>query len=182
MCSSVGKWILICVVLEVRLEYSLPLSLTLCFFVKDTTKKMSSQAIGARIDAVFTELSVNEDIALEWKDKILTRYQEETRAYHTLLHLEDLFSLYDSFLDTFLDPVSVQLCILFHDFIYEVGSHVEHAFNEYESAKYFKEFCASLNYGYKHEDKVVMWIEETARHTNPQREGDSDFYTFLDME
>lgn len=53
-----------------------------------------------------------------WQD-IAVRYNETTRAYHTLRHIQQLFTRFDEVEDNLNDPHIVALALYYHDVIYD---------------------------------------------------------------
>jgi predicted metal-dependent HD superfamily phosphohydrolase len=54
------------------------------------------------------------------RDAVLSRYAERHRKYHTLQHLEECLSLFDSVLHAPDRPAEVEMALWFHDAIYEL--------------------------------------------------------------
>ena len=72
-----------------------------------------------------------EEIENLWQD-IANRYSEPTRAYHTLVHLQQLFSQFRQIKDKLEQPSIIALALFYHDVIYEPTR----ADNELKSAEH----------------------------------------------
>jgi predicted metal-dependent HD superfamily phosphohydrolase len=69
-----------------------------------------------------------------WQD-IATRYNETTRAYHTLRHLQQLFAQFEQIKHKLNEPHIVALALFYHDVIYD-PLRID---NEQKSAEYAAE-------------------------------------------
>jgi len=59
---------------------------------------------------------------IQVRDNLLARYAEPHRKYHTLQHLEECLSLFDSMADVPAHPAEVEMALWFHDAIYDLKS------------------------------------------------------------
>ena len=69
-----------------------------------------------------------------WQD-IAKRYSEPTRAYHTLEHLQQLFTQFEQIKDRLQQPSIIALALFYHDVIYDPTR----SDNELKSAEYASE-------------------------------------------
>ena len=90
-------------------------------------------------------------LSATWFDRLVISHLEPSRAYHTVVHLEEMFGyadLYlsdstDSVVDSEEDEAIVTLATFFHDAVYDARS----ASNEEESAKLFGSFASEVRRG-----------------------------------
>jgi len=83
---------------------------------------------------------VQKDTCDLWFDKIKMKYCEPWRFYHTLNHVQSLLKLYRGSGIIGCDDLVIELTIWFHDVIYIP----QHADNEKQSVKFFKEFIEDI--------------------------------------
>jgi len=125
------------------------------------------------------QLEVSPDICNEWWEYISTHYEEPTRFYHTLTHIEELFAYRDKFTDSFAEPNLIDLAIWFHDVIYD--SSAKPGKNEDDSAVIFEQFAKQVSLSDESRKKVFKWIVATKHHrTKPS--DPLDFRLFMDMD
>lgn len=115
----------------------------------------------------------------KWWQIISTQYSKPYRHYHSLSHLEDLFSKLDQISALIQKPQIVELAIFFHDLIYEPESKT----NEQDSAQWFVNFakeCTTM----KPEDisLVERYILQTANHLSCNEQHGHDLLYFLDLD
>ncbi|MEZ4887159.1 MAG: hypothetical protein R3E32_20680 [Chitinophagales bacterium] len=67
---------------------------------------------------LFDENTVNEPVVKEQWQNILKHYQESSRYYHNLTHLQELFELLLPFKQKLEHPKAVYFAIFYHDIIY----------------------------------------------------------------
>jgi len=125
------------------------------------------------------DLSVSKEICQEWWEYISTHYEEPTRFYHTLTHIQELFAYRDKFSDSFEEPHLVDLAIWFHDVIYDPNA--EPGRNEDDSAVIFANFVNQMTLSEKQRKKVFDWIVATKHHRS-QPSDSADFRLFMDMD
>lgn len=107
---------------------------------------------------------------------IESRYGEAVRAYHTLEHIDNLFSVFESHKARITDVNAVTLAILFHDIIYDPKSKI----NEENSAELFSVLLKDhLDAGLI--EKVKLYIIETIKHS-PVDSSDQDLHYFIDFD
>lgn len=129
--------------------------------------------------ACFSEVST--DIVESWWNHIQELHCRIERAYHTLVHLEELFGYLDILkIDSeHPDFYALSLSIFFHDAIYDTMSGT----NEEDSAKLFREFFSDVG-DCHHENlemKVVDYILAT-KHHNANQTTDKTLAIFLDVD
>jgi len=121
------------------------------------------------------------EISESWWNRIKDLYGQKYRAYHTLVHLEELFGFLDILdIDSkHMDYNVMALAILFHDAIYDVQSGE----NEDDSAKIFQEFCSDVGDSSlaNLQSRVVEFILATKHHKAPKN-GDEALAIFLDID
>lgn len=78
-----------------------------------------------------------EKYARLWQD-IATRYSEPVRTYHTLSHLQQLFSQFEQVKSSLKQPSSIALALFYHDIIYDPTKQD----NELQSALLFQKIYA----------------------------------------
>ena len=61
------------------------------------------------------KLGVPEDKSNRWWTIVQTRYSENQRYYHTLVHLEDMFQKFDIVKEKLTQPDAVALAVFFHE-------------------------------------------------------------------
>ena len=110
-----------------------------------------------------TTLPGADDSIVTWFDRIVTMHSEESRHYHTLCHLEEMFG----FIDLAFGPglksdkgkndddsawnAILELSVFFHDSVYDATSST----NEEDSAKLFLSFVAELT------SQTDWWVFKT---------------------
>ena len=118
--------------------------------------------------------------------QLITNYQEPHRHYHTLHHLQQLFTALQnidssSSLDVGIasqnrNRSSTILAIFFHDAIYDTRSHE----NEAQSAKWAAESLTKLNLPNTTIDRITHLINLTKHH--PAQPTDLDAQLLLDLD
>jgi predicted metal-dependent HD superfamily phosphohydrolase len=110
--------------------------------------------------------------------QLITNYQEPHRHYHTLQHLQQLFTALQNIdLSSSLnDRSSIILSIFFHDAIYDTRSHE----NEAQSAKLASESLTKLNLPNTTIDRITHLIHLTKYH--PAQPTDLDAQLLLDLD
>jgi len=87
---------------------------------------------------------------------LITAYSEKQRAYHTVQHLYECLSLFESVRSELNDAHVVALALLFHDVIYDPQAKD----NELKSAELFEKYLAQdLPVNTVH--KIKSWILAT---------------------
>lgn len=79
-------------------------------------------------------------------DHIIITYNDNSRVYHTMDHIEYMLVNLDKYFSNLLndyDKMKIELAIWFHDYIYDVTFLPE--VNELLSAEFFKEFAGEIN-------------------------------------
>ena len=61
------------------------------------------------------KLGIPEDKSNIWWTIVQTRYSENQRYYHTLVHLEDMFQKFDTLKEKLTQPDAVALAVFFHE-------------------------------------------------------------------
>mmetsp|Transcript_11792 Transcript_11792/g.11430 ORF Transcript_11792/g.11430 Transcript_11792/m.11430 type:complete len:227 (+) Transcript_11792:71-751(+) len=122
------------------------------------------------------DIFISHDITNKIWSTIESKYGEAGRAYHTLEHIDNLFSVYESYKMRITDANAVKLAIIFHDIVYDPKSKL----NEEKSAELFSlllkdHLDANLI------EKVNFYIIETIKH-NPIDSTDQDLHYFIDFD
>lgn len=125
-------------------------------------------------------LSINNDIKTSeakklWQD-IAIRYSESARAYHTLVHLRQLFEQFEQVELNLKQPHIVALALFYHDVIYEP----KRADNELKSAEYAQKVLSKYLIASQIE-RIYSLIMMTAKHQLKDRT-DLDAAYLLDMD
>jgi len=142
--------------------------------------------LGLIFSAALEGLQSEAEVELEalWH-LVSSRYTEEQRHYHTLVHIEDLLRQADQFESLISDKKAVDLAIIFHDIIYDPKSPT----NEEDSAKLFETLLGpsgtstALARSLTPElvGKVYQYIIETKKHAVLDSE-DNDLRLFIDFD
>lgn len=117
--------------------------------------------------------SQNEKFNLECWKEIYDAYTADTRHYHNLDHLENMFSELDKVISTLNKPDSVEFAIFYHDIVYNPFK----SDNEYQSAMVFKNRIAETSFDQI--DYCMTQIEATKAH---KRSDDNDTNILLDLD
>lgn len=108
--------------------------------------------------------------------RLLARYAERHRAYHTREHLEECFSLWAGTLDLCEHPYEVALALWFHDVVYEP----RRSDNEVVSARWLADAARSVGVGEASIARMHALILST-RHDAPVLEGDASVLVDIDL-
>ena len=112
-----------------------------------------------------------------WWNRIVSLHSEPDRAYHRLMHLQEMMGFVDLVRQS--SNQIVILAVFFHDAIYDAKS----ATNEEDSAKLFQEFCRDTQCKNEElEARVVQYILLTKSHKIPQDDDDPNLALFLDID
>ncbi|CAJ1332260.1 unnamed protein product [Effrenium voratum] len=148
-------------------------------------KNLFCHWFASNMQAVLENLS-SEDVQ-RWWEVLKNRYGESQRSYHTLSHLDEMFSYFEEHLSSITDAAAVSLAIFFHDVIYNPRAGSPQ--NELESADLFERFVQEslpsgdppgVEKGLK-AMKVRRWIEQTAHHKCTERD-ELDCKLFMDFD
>eukprot|EP01063_Lacrimia_lanifica_P011230 TRINITY_DN1804_c0_g1_i1.p1 TRINITY_DN1804_c0_g1~~TRINITY_DN1804_c0_g1_i1.p1 ORF type:complete len:728 (+),score=298.71 TRINITY_DN1804_c0_g1_i1:45-2228(+) len=127
--------------------------------------------------AVWREHAAGGDLAYWWRE-LRDRYTARGRCYHTLQHLEEMFTLFgEAELE---NPRRVAAAIFFHDAVYDATAPP--AQNEKDSAVMWERYARSCGGAYTEDDiaAVSAYIVRTATHMAGPAEG--DLAAFLDID
>lgn len=106
---------------------------------------------------------------------LIAAYSEKQRSYHTVQHLYECLSLFESVQSKLNDVHAVALALWFHDVIYDPQAKD----NELRSAELFEQYMAQdLSVNIVH--KVKRWILATQKHV-PTNELDLQFLLDIDL-
>jgi len=106
---------------------------------------------------------------------LIAAYSERQRAYHTVQHLYECLSLFESVRSELIDAHAVALALWFHDAIYEPQAKD----NELRSAELFEQYMAQdLPVNIVH--KIKGWILATQEHV-PTNDLDLQFLLDIDL-
>ena len=135
-----------------------------------------------RLEDRWNKLTMNfkmpQDIVDEWFEDICELYTDYHRYYHTLNHIDELYTLYDMYESKLKYPEIVQLAIWFHDVIYYPESNT----NEEDSITMFENFKTDAKINH---DIVERFILVTKTHKIPNdfpNEYLNDLKFFLDFD
>ena len=114
-----------------------------------------------------------------FNDKIVPMYNEPTRYYHTLVHLEEMIGYLERLdYDVAKDYQTLVLTILFHDVVYDPMS----ATNEEDSVKLFEKFWSESDQGDEEvKARVVRYILATKQHTATEEDACAQLLLDIDM-
>lgn len=112
----------------------------------------------------------------EVRDALLARYAEPHRRYHTLQHLAECLSLFDTLRDAPDRPAEVELALWFHDAIYELGS----AENERRSADWARAALGAAGVAADAITRIDALVMAT-RHATPPRTRDEQVLVDVDL-
>jgi len=105
-------------------------------------------------------LACQSQIACEWFDKIVKRYNEPQRHYHNAEHIAHCLAEFRAASRLAENPAEVELALWLHDVIYDP----RRADNEEQSAEFARTFCREA--GIEHE-RVVDLIFATKHNVAP---------------
>ncbi|MBG8553388.1 HD domain-containing protein [Hymenobacter guriensis] len=131
----------------------------------------------ARWEQLTTPIVSDETCRTETLRQLTELYTGSGRHYHTLTHVQDLLQTIDEYANNLQDVAVVQLAAWFHDAIY----NPLHSDNEAKSAELAREFLRHSQWPAERQERVVLLIERTQDHTQPQPQ-DSDLHFFLDAD
>ena len=98
-------------------------------------------------------------------DCLFDYYSEDSRHYHTPLHIEHCLRQFDAARAEMADPDAIELALWFHDVIYETD--VGAGENELASAELFLQ-CARAQFETSFRDRVYRLIMVTTHSESPQ--------------
>eukprot|EP00762_Andalucia_godoyi_P001844 ANDGO_05991.mRNA.1 hypothetical protein H310_02276 len=115
----------------------------------------------ARWANVCVDIGVSDESAAEWWSLFQQRYAEPSRHYHNWSHVFHLYALHREFagLAIVSNSILLELCILFHDLVYDAKSKS----NEEDSVVLLGEFFKIPGMNLAESDK--QWVAETIRAT-----------------
>lgn len=129
-----------------------------------------------------SSLGAKGDYGISFAD-LIARYSENWRAYHTLLHIGDMFVAFDEIrsdaydLTTdFINKQTVEMAIWYHDAVYNTKKHD----NEEKSAELFQEIAGYLVLTESFTDKVTQMILAT-KHSVTSGDLDTQVLSDLDL-
>jgi predicted metal-dependent HD superfamily phosphohydrolase len=129
-----------------------------------------------------TSFGAYSDLAAGWAHRLINRYTEVGRHYHTVSHVSNMLSLLADYETLIHDTTAVKLAIFFHDFIYDPKAKD----NEIQSAECFQAFARDAGLPEEMKIKVVDLIEATIKHLLSHDESDAnqraDMRLFLDFD
>jgi predicted metal-dependent HD superfamily phosphohydrolase len=108
---------------------------------------------------------------------ITAHYNEVSRHYHNLQHLQTLLHLQQQYAGIITDNDSLLFAVFFHDIIYDVQQND----NEEQSAAVAAQFLQRIAYPPTHIDKVVQYIIATKSHLNLNNDVDLDYFLDFDL-
>jgi len=139
-----------------------------------------AQGLRLHWSALCSTLKVPSALQNHWWTLLETRYTEPQRHYHTLAHLNELYSCLQEFKEQIVDIPAVELAIFFHDIIY--NPRATDGKNEDDSAILFGDFAQDADLDSGLTAKVFRWIVQTKHHVcSPDDEGDCKLFMDFDM-
>jgi predicted metal-dependent HD superfamily phosphohydrolase len=108
--------------------------------------------------------------------RLVARYCEPHRAYHTLAHVEHALSELEGARDLAEDPVAVELALWFHDVVYDIGA----GDNEERSARFARAAVLALGSTPARANRVSELILAT-RHDAAPVDADSQLVVDIDL-
>lgn len=119
---------------------------------------------------------IKDDCSADIYHRLILAYNEPQRVYHTLIHIESCFAMFDEVKHLLDNPDALALAIWFHDAIYELGA----CDNEKRSADWFMVETKGL-FADKLRQQVYTHIMATL-HCGRTIEGrDSQFMVDIDL-
>ena len=129
----------------------------------------------ARFDALWRRCGLAERRATgEVRASIFSLYNEPSRHFHGLQHIEDCLARFDEITGLLQQPDAVELALWFHDAIYVPGARD----NERQSAKLFRDAASAAERAFA--DRVARLIMAT-KHTDEHQSGDRGFMVDIDL-
>ena len=122
-------------------------------------------------------LDVDLNAAKATFSEIETAYSEDTRAYHTLNHLEEMFALFDAYKDRLDSPGAVALAIFLHDLVYDT----QNPNNEEGSATLARDILNGLGVRGDMVESVCEMIMATKSHRCDDPNSDTACMLDIDM-
>jgi len=119
----------------------------------------------------------NGDAADKSYNKLIRKYGEKHRKYHTVQHLAESFKLFEENKTAIHDPQAVALALFYHDVVYNIPSDG----NEEQSAQYAKRALTEMGAEPQLISRVAELIEMTERHTAPAPDADAALMMDIDM-
>ncbi|MGY2131274.1 HD domain-containing protein [Hymenobacter sp. HD11105] len=138
---------------------------------------MLSEKLATQWQQLTTPLTPNEALRTATLQQLAAAYEAPGRHYHTLTHIQALLQSLHEAPTPLHDAEVVQLAIWFHDVVYSPLR----SDNEERSAALAREFLTQTNLVPERISKVVLLIERTKDHTQPQP-NDPDLHFFLDAD
>jgi len=108
--------------------------------------------------------------------EIFTKYSDPKRHYHTIDHLENIFSDLKEVRKSITDWDSVSFAVFYHDVIYKASANA----NEEDSAKLAVKRLTEIDFPTEKNAKVSAMILATKLH-QPSEDNDTDFLTDADL-
>jgi len=108
-------------------------------------------------------------------NELIAAYSEKQRAYHTVQHLYECLSLFESLQPELNDPYAVALALWFHDAVYDPQAKD----NELKSAELFEQWIAQ-DLSADTTQKIKRWILATQKHASTN-EIDLQFLLDIDL-
>jgi dephospho-CoA kinase len=118
-----------------------------------------------------------DDVADKNYSKLVRKYGEAHRKYHTVEHLAEAFKLFEENKAAIKDPQAVALALFYHDVIYNIPSNG----NEEKSAQYAKRALMEMGADPQLISRVAALIEMTQLHTAPAQDTDAALMMDIDM-
>ena len=138
------------------------------------TNNQVLQELNARWNELLASYRVNQSVAEEEFEAIVTGYTEPHRYYHTLHHLYHLFTELDA-----CQPISKETlwAVWYHDFVYQPGATT----NEKKSTVRAAKFLNKLGADKSSIDRVITLINATKYHQSDFQDIELQFFLDADM-
>lgn len=127
---------------------------------------------------VFTNLTglYNKDLSSRYWSEIVINYCDAGRYYHTLDHIENMYTELLAVKDSIEDWDTILFALFYHDIIYNSSKNN----NEALSAELATERLKALHYPAKKVNKCVIHILATKGHSS-DKDNDTNFFTDADL-
>lgn len=117
------------------------------------------------------------EVADKSYSKLIRKYGEKPRKYHTVEHLSDSFRLFEENKAAMKDPQAVALALFYHDVIYNIPADG----NEQQSAQYAARALTAMGADPQLISRVSDLIKMTEQHTAPANDTDAALMMDIDM-
>jgi len=123
-----------------------------------------------------TKYSKDHELANNLWLEIFTKYSEPKRHYHTINHLENLFTELKEVKTEIQDWETILFAVFYHDIVYKASSST----NEEDSAKLAKTRLTEIGYPLDRITKCLEMIRATKNHKETN-DSDTNYFTDADL-